>query len=374
MRIALLSESKEFGGAEQYLLLLAGGLAALGHQVLFLIPQGASWSSRAREAAWGVEECPSRLQSWLPLRLAWLSAALKRTSPDILHINLPSTYAASFSAGALVGGRYGCPVVTTEHLSMIGRSRRRLLLKGLFTRYVRRIIAVSESTRRCLEESHGVPADRITVVLNGIDLDGLRFLSQDDARSRLGIDRGRLAIGCVGELIPRKGHSYLMEAMAEIEGRSPGLAQLVIVGEGRERSRLERQVADLGLDGVVKLPGMIEGAGSLLKAFDLFVMPSMMEAMPFALIESMAAGLPAVATSVWGIPEIVREGKTGLLVPPAATPELAGAILKLLKDEDLRARFGATAEADARERFSLAEMADKTAGVYEELVAAKSQS
>ncbi len=374
MRIALLSESKEFGGAEQYLLLLAGGLAALGHQVLFLIHRGASWSSRAREAAWGVEECPSRLQSWLPLRLVWLSAALKRTSPDILHINLPSTYAASFSAGALVGERYGCPVVTTEHLSMIGRSRRRLFLKGLFTRYVRRIIAVSESTRRCLEESHGVPADRITVVLNGIDLDGLRFLSQDDARSRLGIDRGRLAIGCVGELIPRKGHSYLVEAMAEIEGRSPGLAQLVIVGEGRERSRLERQIAGLGLDGVVKLPGMIEGAGSLLKAFDLFVMPSMMEAMPFALIESMAAGLPAVATSVWGIPEIVRDGKTGLLVPPAATPELAGAILKLLKDEDLRSRFGATAEADAREKFSLAEMADKTAAVYEELVAAKSQS
>lgn len=374
MRIALLSESKEFGGAEQYLLLLAGGLAALGHQVLFLIPQGASWSSRAREAAWGVEECPSLLQSWLALRLAWLSSVLKRTSPDILHINLPSTYAASFSAGALVGERYGCPVVTTEHLSMIGRSRRRLILKRLFTRYVRRIIAVSESTRRCLEKSHGVPADKITVVLNGIDLDGLRFLNQDDARSRLGIDRGRLALGCVGELIPRKGHSYLVAAMAEIEGRSPGLAQLVIVGEGRERTRLEKQVADLGLDGVVKLPGMIEGAGSLLKAFDLFVMPSMMEAMPFALIESMAAGLPAVATSVWGIPEIVREGKTGLLVPPASIPELAGAILKLLKDEDLRSRFGATAEADARERFSLAEMADKTARVYGELVATKSQS
>lgn len=371
MRIALLSESREFGGAEQYLLLLAEGLGALGHEPVFLIPAGAAWRARAREGPWIVEECPRPYGVWLPLRMIWLASALRRLRPDVLHINLPSTYAASFTAGALMGQVQGCRVVTTEHLSMVGRSRRRVLLKGIFTRYVRRIIAVSNATRRCLVSDHGVDDGKITVVLNGVDPKALQFASREEARSRLGIDGDGVAIGSIGELIARKGHSFLIDSMVELQSRLPDRVRLVIIGDGQARADLEAQVAEKGLGDNVKFAGRVERAGSLLKAFDIFAMPSLMEALPFALLEAMAAGVPAVATSVWGIPEVVVDGETGLLVPPADTPELTWAILRLLEDDDLRASMGAAAESVASEKFSLQAMASRTAEIYEELAGAR---
>ena len=371
MRIALLSESREFGGAEHYLLLLARGIAPLGHEVVFFVPSRASWSAKVKEEAWGLEQCPEHLGNLLPLRMAWLCSGLKRTKPDVLHINLPSTYAASFTAGALAGRWAGCPVVTTEHLSMVGRSRRRALFKSFSTRYVRRVIAVSEATRRCLEKDHGVPAGKISVIVNGVDLKEQAFVTREKARSMLGIESGAVALGCVGELIERKGHIYAVEAMAEVVRRFPGRVQLVIIGDGEERQRLEARIVDRGLGGCVRLAGRIDGAGALLKAFDMFVMPSLMEAMPFALIESMAAGLPAVATDVYGIPEVVRNGETGLLVPPADAGALSQAVLNLLDDEDLRRRMGAAARTVAEHKFSLEAMAGKTVSLYEELASAK---
>ncbi len=371
MRIALLSESKEFGGAEHYLLLLASGVAALGHEVTFLIPAGASWRSKAAGGGWGLEECPAYLSTWLPPRQAWLWTALRRVRPDVLHINLPSTYAASFTAGALAARLAGCPTVTTEHLSMIGRSRRRALFKNVFTRYVWRVIAVSEATRSCLESEHGVDAGKISVVLNGVDLKNLKFLGREEARARLGIELEAAAVGCVGDLIPRKGHSYLIEAMAEVRRRFGRGVQLAVIGGGPERRNLEGLIERLGLAGAVRLLGPIDGAASLLKAFDVFAMPSLMEAMPFALIESMAAGLPAVASSIWGIPEVVADGETGLTVPAGDSRALAGAILRLLEDENLRLRMGAGAATEARLRFSLESMAAKTVAIYESLAAGK---
>jgi glycosyltransferase involved in cell wall biosynthesis len=371
LRIALLSESKEFGGAEQYLLLLADGVRALGHEVVLLLPAGAKWRSKAAAGGRKTLECPAPLTGWAPLRQLWLWSALRRAKPDILHINLPSTYAASFSAGALAAALVGCPVVTTEHLSMIGRSRRRALLKNAFTRYVRRVIAVSEATRRCLESEHGVDASKVAVVLNGVDLKNLRLLGREEARAKLGMERDAAVVGCVGDLIARKGHSYLVEAMVEVRRRFGERVRLAVIGGGEERSDLEDRIERLELAGTVRLLGPIDGAASLLKAFDVFAMPSLMEAMPFALIEAMAAGLPAVATSVWGIPEIVRDGETGLIVPPGESGGLAAAILRLLDDEGLRSRMGARAEEEARAKFSLEAMAAETVAVYQSVAAGK---
>jgi glycosyltransferase involved in cell wall biosynthesis len=371
LRIALLSESKEFGGAEQYLLLLADGVRALGHDVVLLLPAGARWRTKAAAGGRRLLECPAPPIAWGPLRQAWLWSTLRRLKPDVLHINLPSTYAASFSAGALAAALAGCPTVTTEHLSMIGRSRRRAVLKNAFTRYVCRVIAVSEATRRCLESEHGVAPAKIIVVLNGVDLKNIGLLAREEARARLGIERDAAVVGCVGDLIARKGHAHLIDAMAEVRHRFGEGVQLAVVGGGEERRDLEGRIGRLGLSGVVKLLGPIEGAATLLRAFDVFAMPSLMEAMPFALIEAMAAGLPAVATSVWGIPEVVIDGETGLIVPAGESHELAAAILRLLEDEGLRRRMGARAEEEARAKFSAESMAAKTVDVYRSLAARK---
>ena len=125
LRIALLSESKVFGGAEEYLLLLARGVTELGHKVVFLLPADAVWIDRVDAGGWRSFEYPDPSSSGFLQRMGRLFSTLRRAEPDILHLNLPSTYSASVSAGALVARVRGCSVVTTEHLSMIGRARRR---------------------------------------------------------------------------------------------------------------------------------------------------------------------------------------------------------------------------------------------------------
>lgn len=365
LRIALLSESKAFGGAEHYLLLLAEGVRALGHEAVFFLPGDADWRPRVEEGTWAVCECSGDPSAGFLKRMSALRRALKRIAPDILHINLPSTYAASFSAGAMVGRLQGCRVVTTEHLSMIGRSRKRAPIKAFFTSFVDEIIAVSDATRRGLVETHGIGERKITVVLNGVNLKELDSVSRDQARSRLGTEPGAVVLGCAGELIKRKGHSYLIDAFAEIKKDHEGRLQLIVVGDGVERGELERQVKSEGIEDSVVFAGNVTGAGPLLKAFDIFVMPSLMEAMPFALLEAMAGGVPCVATDVWGIPEVVRDGETGLLVPAGDTPALKRAILRLLADPGLRGRMGDASRAAAEARFSLESMVSNTVAVYE---------
>jgi len=367
LRVALLSESAEFGGAEHYLLLLARGIAGLGHEPVFLMPAAASWRARVSERGWRAEEYPRIARTAAPLRLAWLAAALRRVRPDVLHINLPSAYAASFTAGALIGRTRECPVVTTEHLSMVGRSRRRALLKGAFTRHVDRIIAVSEATKRALVERHGVDPSKIVVIPNGVDPADSRRVQRKQARERFGVDGGALVIGSVGELIPRKGHSYLIEALPAVRSRVGEDVRLVLVGGGIARPALERLAEEKGVLDAVVFAGRVRDAGALLSAFDVFAMPSLMEAMPFALIEAMAAGLPAVAASAWGIPEVVVEGETGFLVPPGDADALADALARLLEDRSLRGAMGAAAKARAEAVFSLEAMASKTVEVYGEV-------
>jgi glycosyltransferase involved in cell wall biosynthesis len=363
LRIALLSESREFGGAEQYLLSLAGGVTRLGHEVHMLSPSGARWPLRGR-GIWEIH-APSRFvgASW-PSWALWLFGTLRRLKPDVLHINLPSTYSASFSASALMGKALGCAVVTTEHLSMIGRSRRRALLKDMFAPHVQKVIAVSEATAVALKEEHRVPADKVVIIYNGVDADGLSFLQRPKAREKLGIADNAIAIGCVGELIPRKGQSCLIEAFAGLAEHLRNGVELVIIGEGRDRGRLQEKIERCGLRGVARLVGAVEKASSLFKAFDLFAMPSLMEAMPFALLEAMAAGLPAVGSSAWGIPEVIVHGETGLLFPPGDVEALRRSLEALLVDPALRAGMGRRAENIAAEKFSLDTMVRKTVDVY----------
>lgn len=371
MRIALLSESKVFGGAEQYLLLLGEGVGLLGHEVVFYLPAEAVWRGMVEKGGWETFEYPDPSSAGFLKRMGCLRTAIRSARPDILHMNLPSTYTVSVSAGALVARALGCAVVTTEHLSMIGRARRLASLKVFFTSFVDKIIAVSDATRRGLIDTHGIPDGKIRVVHNGVSIEAIDSLPRDEARSRLGIDAGVTAIGCAGELIKRKGHSYLIDAFARVRDGFEGNLRLILLGDGEERAALESQVKKRALGESVSFAGNVVGAGPLLKAFDIFAMPSLMEALPFALLEAMAGGVPPVATSVWGIPEVVRDGETGLLVPPGDPDALAVAIERLLSDQDLRARMGAACRTLAEEKFSLEGMISQTVAVYKEAISGR---
>jgi len=207
-------------------------------------------------------------------------------------------------------------------------------------------------------------------IFSGIDLKPYEEARAQRAatRSALGIHGDEFVVGAVGRLEPVKGFSYFMAAADDIAARAPK-ACFVHVGDGSEAPALQSKAA--GLNGRVKFLGLRDDVPALMAAFDVLVVPSLNEGMGRVILEAGAAGTPVVATRVGGIPEIVREGTTGLLVPPRDAKSIAGAVLGLAND---RAKAGAMGDAARRfvaPDFSLERMVMRIEALYEELVQEK---
>jgi glycosyltransferase involved in cell wall biosynthesis len=174
-------------------------------------------------------------------------------------------------------------------------------------------------------------------------------------------------VGNIAALVPHKGQRHLVDAAALVRRYVPD-AHFIIMGEGELRGALERQVKDLHLEHHVLLPGFRAEVLPLLKAFDVFVMSSVTEGLGTSLLDAMAAARPIVATRAGGMPEVVVDGETGLLVPIRDPDRLATAIVRLLKDPALRSRFGQAGLDRVRAEFSVARMVDATAALYERML------
>jgi glycosyltransferase involved in cell wall biosynthesis len=171
-------------------------------------------------------------------------------------------------------------------------------------------------------------------------------------------------VGNVAALVPHKGQRHLIDAAKVVVQQVPD-ARFIIAGEGELRPALERQIKDYHLEKHVLLAGFRPDVLSLHKAFDIFVMSSVTEGLGTSLLDAMAAGKPIVATRAGGIPEVVAEEETGLLVPPRDHEALADAIVRLLKDAELRRRMGEAARTRARTFFSAERMVQQTLLVYQ---------
>jgi glycosyltransferase involved in cell wall biosynthesis len=177
-------------------------------------------------------------------------------------------------------------------------------------------------------------------------------------------------IGLVGRLDHwGKGHKELFTAMAQIRERHP--VHALIVGGGRRTDEVRQLATSLGLAGEVHFLGPRRDVPDLLKAMDIFVLPSYSEGVSLALLEAMAAGLPVIATEVGGLPEVVEHEKTGLLIPPRDVEALAGALGRLLADPAWARQLGANARAHVRKHFSLDRLGREINEIYEELVEKK---
>jgi glycosyltransferase involved in cell wall biosynthesis len=174
-------------------------------------------------------------------------------------------------------------------------------------------------------------------------------------------------IGTVGRLEPIKGLGSLLEAAAVLQGRYPDL-RVELAGSGTCESRLRSRAADLGLGDSVSFLGWREDVNALHGRWHVFAQPSLHEGFGLGALEAMAAGLPVVATATGGLPELVEDGQTGLLVPAGAVDALADRLGRLLADERLRSQMGDAARRRARRSFSVDEMAAKTARVYDRLL------
>lgn len=315
----------------------------------------------------GVRVVKLRRRSRFALWAWWpLFSLLRRERIDVVHGHL---FGSNVWA-AVLGRLASVPaIVAHEHMWAYeggGGSRLRPLLdRELIARLADAFVAVSEEGRRRMIEVERIPPSEIVLIQNGI----AGFDPGDGARVRaeLGIGAGAPVVGTVGHLRPEKAFGVLIEAVAILRSEYGDLVVL-IAGEGPERPSLERQVAELGLDGVVQLLGSRDDVPSILSALDVAVCCSDFEGGPLSVMEYMEAGLPVVATEVGGLPELVEEGETGLLVPPRQPAKLSDALSRLLADPALRERLGARARIVRRQRWDLGVWARRLEGLYEDLL------
>jgi len=228
------------------------------------------------------------------------------------------------------------------------------LLDMLTNSQVACYIAVSESIRNWLREE-GVPEDRIELIHNGIEtLNGSAVITNGQLRHTLGLPEDAFICAAVGRLVWAKGFDDLIEAFNRVVERIPQ-AYCLIIGDGASRLSLEKQINQAGLEKQVILVGQLEPAkvAEILRASDIFVMPSRSEGIPYALLEAGALGLPILATRCGGIPEVVRDGIEAILVQPGDTEAIANAIELLFKDPQTAGHLGTQVKQRIRQDFSI---------------------
>jgi len=211
----------------------------------------------------------------------------------------------------------------------------------------------------------GIPFVRTHTIYNGIDFARLIRGPLGDARHDLGIARDAVVITSVGSLVSRKGQDILIRAFAKLPAQRD--IRLLIASEGPERAAYQALVAELGLGAKVRFVGYYPNVPALYRATDIMALASRADAFGLVLAESGYFGLPTVATRVGGIPEVIEDGVTGLLVPPDDPDALAAALLRLIDDPALRARYGQAAKARVQALFSVEQMVAGFHATYDTL-------
>jgi glycosyltransferase involved in cell wall biosynthesis len=348
--VALLLQSDGPGGAEFMVLHHAVELARLGHRVIHVGPaHGCGWLAERMVRA-GIEtttfEFRHRMDAGCLVRLVQL---FRRERVVIAHSHEFEMAVYGAAAARLAGVRH----VITMHGGRYyaDEPRRRTALRWA-CRLSGSVVGVSERTARCLESDLDLPPGSVTVVPNGVPLpagDGARV------RRDLGLAADELLLLAVGNLYPVKGHRVLLEAAARLARSTRAAWRVAIAGRGEEEPHLAAFIAEHGLAARVHLLGYRDDVADLLDAADVWVMPSFSEGLPLALLEAMRAGKAIVASRVGGIPEVVADRSTGLLVGSGDAAALAEALHELIVDAQLRSALGRNARAGST-RFSVEEM------------------
>ena len=233
-----------------------------------------------------------------------------------------------------------------------------------------KVMVLTELEKRDLVAFKVTTPDKIIVVNSGLELEEYREYVADSQskRSALQIERGTSVVGAIGRLEPVKGHAYLVEAARMVIEEFPKV-KFLVVGDGSLRNDLESQCQELGVEDKFVFTGWKEDVCSILSTLDILVLPSVNEAVGRVLIEAGACGIPVVATNVGGVPEIVRDNETGVLVAPGSPEEMARAMIDLLSSEDKRQRMSVAAEKWIDDRFSARRMVEDVSSSYEVLAA-----
>lgn len=300
---------------------------------------------------------------------------LDRHRYDVVHSHGQRMMLVSNIAARLAGTR---AVVTSFHelSSVKATSTRRYKLIYTVEGYLARWCsdACIATSRPVFEDSlrvRKVPRAKLWEIHNAVDWDKFHVIEDAERNARyresLGLRPDDVVIGTLGSLVPIKGHRHLIAALAQVRARVPA-ARLVIAGVGPLRGALERQAAEAGVSEHMILAGDVSDPNLLYNSLDVLALPSLAESTPLVVLEAIACGVPVVATAVGGVPELVRAEESGILVPPEDSAALADAIVRVLRDPELRARFTAAAREHAAAHYAPERFVDQHLELYSRLL------
>ncbi|MCC2655477.1 MAG: glycosyl transferase group 1 family protein [Panacagrimonas sp.] len=344
-----------YGGAQQVAFLLRG-LTAHDVECALVCPPGAAIGAHFGGSAVKVIETPCSGDADLGF-IARLRRVIRHQRPDVLHLH---SRRGADVLGAIAGRLAGVPVVLSRRVDN-PEARAWVALKY---RLHDRVIAISQGIADVLA-AEGVAASRLRVVRSSLDpapwqspVPRAAFCAEFD------VPEPAVLIGVVAQLIERKGHRVLFDALRALPDRSR--VRVVCFGQGPLRETLEREAADLGE--TVRFAGFRNDLARWIGALDLLVHPALMEGLGVSLLQASAAGVPIIASRAGGMPEAVADEETGLLVAPGDAGALSAALRRLIEDPDLRRRFGDQGRARIEREFSVETMVRGNLAVYRELV------
>ena len=366
-RLLFLSHSFAVGGAEEMVLNLVRHLPPRFEPMVTAIGQAGPIGDEIRRT--GVPFAELGLTPGLrrPLDLFRIEQHLRELRPTIVHTFLLTASLYGRAAAILSG----TPIVIGTEVNIYERKRahhaviERLLMAGTDA-----VVASAESVKEFYIKQIGAKREKVDVIYSAVDWTRLETTTtRESVRASMGVPADATVAGIIARLTEQKGHRVLFDAMAHTEALRR--LHLVVVGGGELESDLRARVAELQLTDRVHFIGPRRDLGDLLASWDLFVMPSFWEGLPLSLILAMGAGLPIVTTRVAGIPEIVHDGETGLLVQPGDSRALGTALARVINDSGFGARLGEAARRFAWPRFGADGYVNAIVALYDRLLAAK---
>ncbi|HPA25356.1 MAG TPA: glycosyltransferase family 4 protein [bacterium] len=394
IKILYLVTQSEFGGAQKYIIDLAENLPANKYIIEIAVGEKkehpvVDWLESLSQKGfkvWRLKHVVREINLWHDfLSGLEIYRLLEKSQPDIIHLNSSKIG----STGAVMGWLYKkisgkkVKIIYTVHGFVfnepisLGRKLFYQWSERISGHFKDKIICVSELDKITGLNHKIAPHHKFITIHNGIDLTKLNFLEKSEARKTL-ITNYRLPaspagrqirdysplIGTIANLYATKGLIYLIRAAKILKEKNPQVI-FIVIGEGGQRKNLEREIKQLNLENVFFLVGNIDKAYELLKAFDIFCLPSVKEGFSYSVMEAMAAGLPVVATSVGGMLEIVEQDANGLIVNKEKPREITRALEKILDDPKLAEKFSHN-NLEKIKNFSLEKMLRETEKVYQE--------
>jgi len=363
VHILHLISSEGYYGAENMLVHLSRSLGDLGCESFLgvfenLHRPNLEVAERARRQGGSVEIIRCRGKAhWGAVRR--IRECIRERKIDVIHCHGYKSTIYGYAAAKLSR----VPLIATCH-GWPGKSlalRFYYWLDRVVLRSFDQVVAVSDRIQQSLEQA-GLAPERIRIIANGVDI--ARFAGPAPSRAEISGHPDFLRIGVVGRLAPEKGIPVLFQAAREILMQHPR-TQFVLVGDGPDRAKLESLARELGIEDHVTFAGVCADMPTMYASFDIFVLPSLSEGMPLAILEAMAAGKAVVASRVGAISHLVISGQTGFTVEPRDVPGLRDSILRLMENQRLREQFGEEGRLLVTSHYSAEKMAKSYLAVYQ---------